>query len=128
MLARQMKQVALRAGMPYHWLNDRVNGHAPIYADDIYALAQGLRCDPCAFFKPEVEPAPIPSREDRESTALADAADPERVSQYRIASRILGLDARRAALLESLLEVVEKATDQPGSPVQGLPLPPSGES
>lgn len=66
MLARQMVDVAERAQREYHWLNDRVNGHAPIYADDIYALAQGLGRDPCDFFISEVEPSPVPSREDRE--------------------------------------------------------------
>jgi hypothetical protein len=69
-LARQLKSVARRAGKPQQWLTDRLHGHAPIYADDIHLLARGLQCDPCDFYRSEVQPAPVPSREDREPLDL----------------------------------------------------------
>lgn len=109
-----MKQVALRAGRPYHWLNDRVNGHAPIYADDLYALAKGLNVDPCDFFKEGVEPGPIPSREDREAVP----AEPSR--GIRFATRWADLieaqipdddeeaEQLELALLRKMLELKEQ--------------------
>jgi transcriptional regulator with XRE-family HTH domain len=69
-LSRSLKQIATRAGKKPQWLTDRMTGHSAISADDIYTLATGLQCDPCDFYRSEVEPAPVPSREDREPLDL----------------------------------------------------------
>lgn len=66
MVGRSLKAVAQRAGKSQNWLSARLHGRSAISADDIYLLAKGLQCDPCDFFAPEVDAAPIPSREDRE--------------------------------------------------------------
>lgn len=107
-----MKQVALRAGKPYYWVNARIHGRSPIYADDIYLLAKGLQRDPCDFFRDEVEPAPIPSREDRE-------ADPSYIDQDVItrdwAERLLSLPARDVELLVNFLEL-QRSQEAPSAP------------
>lgn len=76
-----------------------MRGRSVIYADDIYLLAQGLNCDPCDFFRTEVEPAPIPSREDREHTP--DYAD----AIYRGAMD--RLDPKYRDVLQRLIELLE---------------------
>lgn len=65
-LGRQQKVVWQRAGVSASWLSTRKKGTTAISADDIYVLAKGLQCDLCDFYAPEVDVAPIPSREDRE--------------------------------------------------------------
>jgi transcriptional regulator with XRE-family HTH domain len=74
-LGRQQKTVWQRAGVSASWLSTRKQGTTAISADDIYVLARGLQCDPCDFFALEVEPAPVPSREDRETSFIPTEAD-----------------------------------------------------
>lgn len=82
-LGRQLKQVAKRAGVSQNWLSTRKNGVTAITADDVYLLARGLQCDPCDFYR-DADPAPVPSREDREQgtspipTPILDAFDQPR--------------------------------------------------
>lgn len=86
-----MKQVAHRAGKSQQWLSDRLHGRSPIYADDIYALAQGLKVDPCEFLRTD------------------DAVEgPTYLNQDTVASkwadRVLGLPEQQIQLLVDFLE------------------------
>jgi transcriptional regulator with XRE-family HTH domain len=96
-LGRQQKTVWQRAGVSASWLSTRKQGTTAISADDIYVLARGLQCDPCDFYRSEVEPAPIPSREDREPLDLDAERLYRRLRDAQPEDEPLDADAERLA-------------------------------
>jgi hypothetical protein len=103
----------MRAGKSQQWLTDRLHGHAPIYSDDVYLLAKGLNVDPCAFFKADVEPAPTPSREDREAAPRTPQSAPAALRMFRnYVQAELGLTDLQSAALAQMIEAFRVRDEQ----------------